>query len=76
MAGQAGADIKLQAGDTLRVYSRSDLSELLDTVSVVGQVINPGTYPYEPRDACERPFEGCVWPYHQGLSILSGNLSL
>ena len=49
MAGQAGADVKLQAGDTLRVYSRSDLSELLDTVSVVGQVINPGTYPYEPE---------------------------
>lgn len=49
MAGQAGADVKLEPGDTLRVFNRSELSELLDTVSVNGQVIKPGSYPYRPE---------------------------
>lgn len=47
MAGQAGTDVKLEPGDTLQVYNRSELSELLDTVSVMGQVIKPGIYPYK-----------------------------
>ncbi len=60
MAGQAGTDVKLEPGDILRVYNRSELTELLDTVAVNGQVIKPGTYPYEPemrvKDLLQRAF--------------------
>ncbi|HVF10128.1 MAG TPA: SLBB domain-containing protein, partial [Abditibacteriaceae bacterium] len=46
-SGQAAADVKLESGDIVQVYNRSELTELLDTVTVEGEVVNPGSYPYQ-----------------------------
>jgi len=44
LRSDAGADIALERGDTLTIYSDSELHEL-PTVTVRGEVRKPGTYP-------------------------------
>ena len=46
LSGQHGADLRLQPGDHLNVFHRSELTDLLDTVRVDGEVVKPGEYPY------------------------------
>lgn len=46
LAGDAQADIPLRPRDLLVVYARSELVELLDRVTIEGEVLKPGVYPY------------------------------
>jgi protein involved in polysaccharide export with SLBB domain len=48
LSGEAGANVDLLPGDIVRVYKRTELAELLDTVHITGEVVKPGTYPYQP----------------------------
>jgi len=46
LADKPGANTALHAGDIVQVFSRTDLSGMLDTVTVNGAVVKPGAFPY------------------------------
>ncbi len=48
ISGDAKANLALQPRDRVVVFNRSELPEFLDSITVQGEVIKPGTYPYQP----------------------------
>lgn len=48
LGGEANTDVKLQPRDILHVFNRNELSDLLDSVSIEGEVVKPNKYPYQP----------------------------
>ncbi|MEI6521026.1 MAG: SLBB domain-containing protein, partial [bacterium] len=47
MNGDKDANIELKQRDTLKIFNRSELTELNDTVSIVGEVVKAGTFPFK-----------------------------
>lgn len=47
LAGEPNSDVTLQPEDILRVFGRNELSELPDLVTIQGEVLKPGTYPFQ-----------------------------
>ncbi|HOF88498.1 MAG TPA: SLBB domain-containing protein, partial [Armatimonadota bacterium] len=48
LAQEPGAEQPLRAGDTLTIFTRAQLPELRDIVTITGEVVKPGPYPYRP----------------------------
>ncbi|OPZ87636.1 MAG: Polysialic acid transport protein KpsD precursor [bacterium ADurb.Bin429] len=48
LAKEPGAELPLRAGDTLTIFTRTQLPELLDIVTITGEVVKPGPYPFRP----------------------------
>ena len=46
LAGDARANLSLLPRDELIVYSRKELTEVLDSVSIEGEIAKPGVYPF------------------------------
>ncbi len=46
LAGDAQADLSLHPFDELIIYSRNELSDVLDKVTIEGEVVKPGEYPF------------------------------
>ncbi len=44
--GDISADLELKPRDTVKIYKREEVSELIGSVSIMGEVIKPGVYPY------------------------------
>jgi protein involved in polysaccharide export with SLBB domain len=48
LEGNKKSDLELKPRDVLKVYNRAEVTELQDIVSVAGEVVKPGTYPFYP----------------------------